>query len=280
MIEDYKTDDVLLMFGDCVERMKDIDTGAVDLTVTSPPYDNLRKYNDSLAWNETIWRKVFDELYRVTADGGVVVWIVADKCIDGGESGTSFKQALYAQSIGFKIYDTMIWNKPSPQTPTESRYYDVFEYMFVFSKGKPKTLNLLKDRRNKSAGNVSNKETRSCREDRVKLDTKRTVAEFSRRFNVWDVSRGMNNTEHPAVFPDQLAKDHILSWSNEGDTVLDPFTGSGTTGRMAHLVGRKFIGVEKVEEYFNMASSEINNVEAYVEYNEATESFVDSVLEF
>lgn len=225
--------------------MASMDAETIDLTVTSPPYGTLRKYNGYSFDFEAIAR----ELYRVTKEGGVVVWIVADKCVDGGESMDSFKQALFFGECGFRLYDTMIWNKPSPQAPTEGRYYDTFEYMFVFSKGKPKTLNLLADRKNKSAGAVSNKETRSCREDRKKLDEKRVVAEYSRRFNVWDISRGKNNTKHPAVFPEAIARDHIKSWSNEGDVVYDPFAGSGTTAKCSIELGRKWIASEVSSEY-------------------------------
>jgi site-specific DNA-methyltransferase (adenine-specific) len=250
-----------LMQGDCLEMIRKIDRDSVDLTVTSPPYGDLRSYNgNNEHWSDDVWKDLLISLYRQTRNGGVVVWICQDKCIKGGESGESFKQALWAMSCGFKLYDTMIWNKPSPQAPTEGRYYDVFEYMFIFSKGKPKSLNLLKDRKNKSAGSVSNKESRSCREDRKILPGKRVVPEFSRRFNVWDISRGKNKTKHPAVFPYQIAHDHILSWSNEGDTVLDPFMGSGTTGVAAKKLNRKFIGIELDENYFNIAKKRIEEV--------------------
>lgn len=258
---DFKTDNLWLMQGDCLERMKYIENCSVDLTVTSPPYDNLRSYNgNNVQWGEHVWREVLKDLYRVTSDGGVVVWIVQDKCFNGGESGTSFKQALWAMDCGFRLYDTMIWNKPSPQAPTEGRYYDVFEYMFIFSKGKPKTVNLLNDRKNKSAGNVSSKETRSCREDRRLTGAKRVVAEFSRRFNVWDISRGSNKTEHPAVFPEKLANDHIVSWSNQSDVIFDPFMGSGTAGKMALVNGRKFIGIELDKGYFEIAKNRITSI--------------------
>lgn len=252
---------IQLLQGDCLERMKEIESGSVDLTVTSPPYDNLRTYNDTLVWNETIWQAAIKELFRVTKIGGVVVWVVQDKCVKGGESMTSFKQALHFADCGFLLYDTMIWLKPSPQAPTEGRYYDVFEYMFVFSKGKPKTLNLLKDRKNKSAGAVSNKETRSCREDRKIKNEKRVVAEFSRRFNVWELSRGRNKTSHPAVFPVKLANDHIISWSNEGDAILDPFMGSGTTGVACVNTNRNFIGIEKDVISFEIAENRIAEAE-------------------
>jgi site-specific DNA-methyltransferase (adenine-specific) len=246
-----------LIHGDCIEEMAAMPENSIDLTVTSPPYDNLRTYKDSLQWNESIWKDILKGLYRTTAEGGVVVWIVSDGTVKGSETGTSFKQALYAMECGFRLYDTMIWQKPSPQAPTEGRYYEVFEYMFIFSKGKPKALNLLKDRKNKSFGATSRKETRSNKEDRKYKEGTRTVKEYSRRFNVWDVSRGASKTSHPAVFPEQLAHDHIVSWSNEGDVVFDPFMGSGTTGKMALQLGRKFVGVEKVEEYFKIASDRI-----------------------
>lgn len=243
---------------DCLEGMKSLKNDYVDLTVTSPPYDNLRKYK-GFEWD---FEGIAKELYRITKPGGVVVWIVADGCIDGGESGTSFKQALYFKKIGFTLYDTMIWQKPSPQAPTEGRYYDVFEYMFILSKGKPKTLNLLVDRKNKTVGHKSRKETRSNRENRKLTDGIRETKEYSRRFNVWLISRGNNKTKHPAVFPLQLAIDHILSWSNKGDIVLDPFSGSGTTAIAAIKTQRHYLGFEISKEYFDIAENRISEEKA------------------
>lgn len=238
----------------CIQTMQRMPDSFIDLTVTSPPYDNLRKYNGYLFDFEG----VVNELYRVTKFGGVVVWVVADATINGSETGTSFKQALHFKSVGFNLYDTMIWRKPSPQAPTEGRYYDVFEYMFIFSKGKPKTLNLLSDRQNISAGMKSKKETRSCKEDRKYTGESRIVSEYSRRFNVWDISRGSSKTGHPTVFPERLANDHILSWSNVGDLIYDPFSGSGTTVKMAHLNNRNWIGSEISSEYVNLSYKRIN----------------------
>jgi len=248
-----------LIRGNCAEVMKRFSDEVIDLTVTSPPYDNLRSYNgNNDLWGEHVWKDVIKELCRVTKRGGVVVWVVQDMCVKGSESGSSFKQALWALDCGLRLYDTMIWHKPSPQSPTEGRYYDVFEYMFVFSKGKPKTLNLLKDRKNATPGAVRNKETRSSKEDRRTLTEKRVTPEYSRRFNVWRVPRGANKTNHPAVFPEQLARDHILSWSNEVDTVFDPFMGSGTTGKIAKQLNRDFIGIELDENYFEIAKKRIS----------------------
>jgi site-specific DNA-methyltransferase (adenine-specific) len=240
---------------DCLDTMGRLPEGFIDLTVTSPPYGTLRRYNGFSFDFEAVAK----ELYRITKQGGVLVWIVADQCIDGGESMDSFKQAIRFVDLGFKLYDTMIWSKPSPQAPTEGRYYDTFEYMFVLSKGKPKTLNLIVDRLNVSQGSISNKETRSSREDRKNTGAKRVVPQYSRRFNVWNISIGKNKTNHPAVFPDKIANDHILSWSNEGDTVYDPFAGSGTTLRMAKNNNRNFLGSEISEPYFKIIMSKLNS---------------------
>lgn len=240
---------------DNIITLSNMEDDFIDLTVTSPPYGKLRKYN-GFCFD---FYKLADLLYKKTKEGGIVVWICQDQCINGGESCISFEQALYFKKIGFRLYDTMIWRKPSPQSPTEGRYYDVFEYMFIFSKGKPKTLNLIKDRKNKSFGSKSKKETRSCKEDRSYKDGFRTVKEFSRRFNVWDISRGINKTSHPAVFPYKLALDHIITWSDEGDLVYDPFIGSGTTAVACEDTKRLWIGSEISKEYCEITNGRLKN---------------------
>lgn len=258
---------IKLIHGDCIDVMKRMAECSVDLTVTSPPYDNLRTYEGSLEWNEDIWKQVLEGLYRVTKDGGVVVWVVGDATIKGSETGTSFRQALYAMECGFNLHDTMIWNKGKLSFPETTRYSNVFEYMFILSKGKP-TFNCIKDRKNKwyngrkhIKGNYRNADGSQSRHNKQNL-----LKEFGSRFNIWDVSCGCNKShsdkfgyQHPATFPEQLAQDHIISWSNEGDTVFDPFMGSGTTGKMAVELGCNFIGVEKVEKYYDLAKERIEN---------------------
>jgi len=252
-----------LMQGDCMERMKEIDSGSVDLTVTSPPYDNLRTYKDSLDWGEHVWKPVLEELFRVTKQGGVVVWVVGDATIKGSETGTSFKQALYAMDCGFNLHDTMIYQKNSFMPLTHNRYEQSFEYMFVFSTGRPSAWNPIKTRC-KTAGSKryrggSKQEENSYAERR--RDERTVTNDFKQAPNIFTYDVGKNEkTTHNAPFPEQLAKDHIISWSNEGGTVLDPFMGSGTTGKMAVLNGREFIGIEKVEEYFNIAKTRIEEV--------------------
>lgn len=241
-----------LILGDSANELKNIDNESIDLTLTSPPYDNLRTYDDTLQWNFDIFKSIADQLWRVTKEGGVVVWIVGDAVIKGSETGTSFKQALYFKEIGFNIHDTMIYEKNSSTYPSHSksvRYTQIFEYMFVFSKGKPNTVNLITDKPNKWAGH---------KDFGGKL--KKPVPDFSPRNNIWKYVTSFNGVKHPAPFPEALAQDHILSWTNEGDVVLDPFMGSGTTAKMSLLNKRSFIGIEKVEEYFNISKTRIKKI--------------------
>lgn len=245
---------------DCIDGMKLLSENSIDLVVTSPPYDNLREYNNSSTWNFDIFKNVANELYRVVKDGGVVVWIVSDACINGSETGTSFKQALYFKEIGFNIHDTMIWEKESFRFPDKTRYGNCFEYMFIFSKGKPKSINLIKDRVNKLAGtlNLGTSRAKNGTIYRKSNDNKTFVQEVGFRFNIWNISSERNNTSgHPAVFPLQLAIDHIISWSNENDIILDPFIGSGTTAIASKYLKRHFIGFEIDEQYYNIACNRL-----------------------
>ena len=244
-----------LMSCDCLERMKEMPDSSIDLTVTSPPYDNLRSYNNTLEWGEHIWKSVLQELFRITKQGGVVVWVVGDATIKGSESGTSFKQALFAMECGFNLHDTMIYKKKFiPKT--HNRYEQEFEYMFVFSKGRPKTFNAIMVK-SKYAG--QDKSARTIRQDGDELSTrsgKGFVSEYRIDGNVW-VLLPDHKSSHPAIFPLKLAQDHVLSWSNEFDVVLDPFMGSGTTGVACKNLNRNFIGIEKDEKYFEIAKARI-----------------------
>ena len=244
---------------DCLSGLKELENDSVDLTVTSPPYDNLRTYGNITDWNFEIFKPIAEELYRVTKPGGIVVWIVGDAAINGSETGSSFRQALYFQEIGFKIHDTMIYHKNSSAFPARidsKRYTQIFEYMFVFVKGKIRNdIKLIADKRNKWAGwtNWGQHTQYDSEGNLVKAQNIKPIAEFSLRTNIWKYNVSFNDkiVKHPAVFPEQLAEDCILSWSVEGDTVLDPFMGSGTTAKMAMLNNRNFIGFEINEEYYN-----------------------------
>ena len=254
---------------DCLEGMRQMGDKSVDLSVTSPPYDNLRTYKGFSFDFEGIAK----ELYRITKDGGVLVWVVGDATIDGSETGTSFRQALYFKEIGFNLHDTMIWDKGSCRYPETNRYYPCFEYMFVLSKGKPITSNLIEDRKNKyGGGKVSRGSQIRTTEGEMKpnsafnTDRQRAIKIIGVRFNLWNIAvsastDGEEVREHPAPFPEQLANDHILSWSNKGDLVLDPFMGSGTTGKMAVIRERQFIGFEIAKEYCEIAEKRIKKAQ-------------------
>lgn len=254
--------DAVLYLGDCLGRMKEIPDGGVDLTVTSPPYDNLRTYNGYTFDFEGIAQ----ELYRVTKQGGVVVWVVGDATIKGSETGTSFRQALYFKDVcGFNLHDTMIWRKPDYKPLTHRRYEQQFEYMFILCKGPLASFKGIKDKANVGAGRMVTGTWRDSDGTTKPMSgaNKKQIAQFGLRGNVWDMAtaKGMNAIDHPAAFPEQLAADHIASWSNPGDTVLDPFLGSGTTGKMALLAGRKFIGIEISDEYLDIACKRIEDAQ-------------------
>jgi site-specific DNA-methyltransferase (adenine-specific) len=246
-----------LYHGDCLEVMKSIPDGSIDLTVTSPPYDNLRTYNGYTF----DFKGIAQELYRLTKDGGVVVWIVGDATVKGSETGTSFRQALYFMECGFNLHDTMIYKKKRIVPLTHNRYEQSFEYMFIFSKKKLKTFNpIMIDciyAGTETWGKPSFHKTNSS--GLVKVEKKK-VNDKKQKENVWEFLNAKDNVyKHPAPFPEQLAHDHIISWSNESDTVLDCFLGSGTTGKMAKQLNRNFIGIEISEEYLEIAKQRINH---------------------
>lgn len=255
-----------IIHSDSCDALKKMPNNFVHLTVTSPPYDDLRDYK-GYNFNDSSLSTIIKELYRVTADGGVVVWVIGDATVKGSETGSSFRQALLFMDVGFKLHDTMIYEKntsPFPARRNGNRYTQIFEYMFVFCKGKIKTANLICDKPNKWAGHTNwGKNTNRGKDGELKETTDiKPVPDFSPRNNIWkyNVGKGFNSSDkeshqHPAIFPEQLAEDHILSWSNEGGIVLDPFCGSGTTCKMAKKNNRHYIGIDISKEYCDLASS-------------------------
>lgn len=245
--------------GDSAIVLRSIPDASIDLTVTSPPYDNLRAYNGFTFDFETI----ASELYRVTKPGGVVVWVVADATIKGSETGTSFRQALFFKECGFGLFDTMIYHKQNPLPRQHgARYEQAFEFMFVLAKGQPKTVNVRRVPC-KYAGGKCASTSRDGGKDTLSGNQRRIIAETKFDSNVWGYRVGNQGKRdagakaHPGTFPDELAGDHIRSWSNPGDVVLDPFMGSGTTGKMALLTSRKFVGIEISDEYMALAKQRI-----------------------
>ena len=252
----------------CITGMQKMDAESVDLCVTSPPYDDLRTYNDSSKWDHEVFKQVAKALTRVLKPGGVIMWNVGDATVNGGETGSSFRQALYfMEECGLRLHDTMIYEKSGiafAAGPHSVRYSQAFEYCFILSKGKPKTVNIIMDKPNawaghESWGNAKARKKTGELEDAGKKS--KATREFGARTNIWRIKNsggfGQSNKkayDHPATMPEQLATDHILTWSNEDDLVLDPFMGSGTTARMSIVTGRKYIGFEIDPTYYQLCT--------------------------
>lgn len=250
---------------DCITGMQSLKPKSIDMVLTSPPYDNLRSYGGANNWDKTVWEQVFNEIYRVLNDNSVVVWVVGDATIKGSETGSSFEQALYAKESGFNLHDTMIYQKQTPIPQFSShRYTSSFEYMFIFSKGTPNRGTMLTEP-TKQRGRIDHNYRGQVTADEVYVGKDiKIVKETKKKTNVWVYSQnnGIDRTiNHKAQFPEQLAEDHILSWSNENDIVLDPFMGSGTTAKMALLNNRNYLGFEINREYIPIINKRIDSVQ-------------------
>lgn len=258
---------------DCLLTMGNMDKEIIDLVITSPPYDDLRTYNKHITGNKTEYNgysfpfeSIAKELYRVIKDGGVLVWIVGDATNKGSETGTSFRQALYFKEIGFDLYDTMIYQKTGTPFPQKTRYNQIFEYMFVFSKGKPKTFNPIM-KKNVTAGAVRHsRKFRNIDGEMIEAFNGKPINEYGIDNNIWIIRNGMYKSskdvvafEHPAIFPEELVLRHIMSWSKENDLIYDPFMGSGTTAKCSNYTNRRWIGSELDIEYVKIAEKRINS---------------------
>lgn len=241
---------------DCLLTMKKMPNEFIDFVITSPPYDDIRNYNGFYFEFE----KIAKELLRILKTGGIVIWVVADSTIDGSETGTSFKQALYFKEIGFKIHDTMIYYKNNPMPQTGNRYHQHFEYMFAFSKGSPKTFNpITEPTKYQGLANMKN------RGQNGSLDYEKVLRTKEKKIgNVffYSVGGGISTKDkiaynHPAIFPEKLVEDQIKTWTNENDLIYDPFMGSGTTAKVAFLLNRKWIGSEISNEYVEIANKRL-----------------------
>lgn len=239
-----------------LDTMGRIPDNFIDLTVTSPPYDDLRTYNGYCFDFENVAK----ELFRITKQGGVVVWVVGDATVKGSETGNSFKQALFFMQCGFNLHDTMIYAKNSYMPHGGNRYEQQFEYMFILSKSAPNTCNKIRipcitAGTKRYRGNEKKEAGMQAR------DIRTTVNDTKPLPNIWWYDVGKNDkTSHSAAFPEALANDHIISWSNEGDIVYDPFAGSGTTGKMAILNKRKCIMSEISSEYCDIIKKRLEPI--------------------
>jgi len=252
--------------GNCVELMQKMPIECIDLIITSPPYDDLRDYEGY----EFNFINIAEQLFRILKIGGVLIWVVNDGSdSDGSEKTTSAEQKIYFRKLGFRIHDTMIYMKSGPSYPSQDKYYQVFEYMFVLSKDHPKTINLLKDRKNRWYGEKWSKiRTRRQKDGELIKQTWQSNEgdRFGIRFNIWQYSVGFGNHgdqlahEHPASFPELLVADHILSWSNPGDLIFDPMCGSGTVLKMAKILNRNYLGFDISQKYIEITKKRLSNI--------------------
>ena len=246
--------------GNCIELIKQLDAESIDMILTSPPYDSMRDY-EGITWNFEVFKLIAQELKRVLKPGGVIVWVVGDQTINGSETGTSFRQALYFKELGLNLHDTMIFRKKNYAPLTHNRYEQEWEYMFCFSKGKPKTFNPIMIK-SKWGGTESWGASKHLYADNTyKIQEKAVVNEYKQAGNIFEYQVGKlanNGSEHPAVFPKELAIDQIISWTNKGDVVLDPFMGSGTTAVAAREKGRKWVGFEISAKYCDLANDRLS----------------------
>jgi DNA modification methylase len=258
----------------CLTTMSNMQDEYIDLTITSPPYDDLRNYNNQIVDLKSEFNgysfpfeSIAKELFRVTKQGGVVVWIVGDATISGNETGNSFRQVLFLKECGFNLFDTMIYSKPPRGAVGNNKtYWQTFEYMFILSKGTPKKINLITDRENKESRKGDNG-TKRLQNGELLQVSRGGYGEFGRRTNIWEYNIGKGHStkdsiafDHPAIFPEKLARDHIFSWSNPGDLVYDPMMGSGTVAKMCLLEERKFIGSEINTDYCKIAETRISSI--------------------
>lgn len=254
--------------------MLNIEDNSIDLILTSPPYDDLRTYNKHVGGNKTEYNgysfpfeKIAKELYRITKKGGVVVWVVGDATNKGSETGTSFRQALFFKECGFDLYDTMIYQKTGTPFPQKTRYNQIFEYMFIFSKGKPNTFNPIM-KKNVTAGAVRHsRKFRNANGDMVPGFNGKPVNKYGIENNIWLIKNGMNKStkdvvafKHPAIFPEELVMKHIMTWTKTKDLIYDPFMGSGTTAKMAILLDRNWIGSEFDSTYVEICNERLKGI--------------------
>lgn len=260
---------------DCLITMSNIDDESIDLVITSPPYDDLRTYNNNIKGLSTLFNgysfpfeDIAKELKRILKKGGVIVWVVGDATNKGSETGTSFRQALFFKEIGLDLYDTMIYQKTGTPFPQKTRYNQVFEYMFVLSKGKPKSFNPIM-KKNITAGAVRNsRKFRNPNGEMISGFNGKAINEWGIENNIWIIKNGMYKStkdliafNHPAIFPEELVIRHILTWTEKSDIIYDPFMGSGTSAKCAIMTERNWIGSELDQTYSEIINQRIDGIE-------------------
>lgn len=243
---------------DCVAATKKLASESIDLSVFSPPYDSIRDYKKGWVFD---YAALGCNLYAATKPGGVCAVVIGDGTKNFAKSLTSFKLAVdWCEGAGWRLFEACIYQRHgNPGAWWKQRFRVDHEYVLLFFRGdRPKTFNkepLMTPA--KHAGKIYSGTDRLTNGGLKKIAPK-AVAEMKCRGTVW--SYPTSNTEgnrtklqHPATFPDALAEDLILCFSQPGDLVLDPMCGSGTTCVMALKNNRRTIGIDINPDYCDLA---------------------------
>ena len=256
----HRSDEYSIYNANCLDYLQTLPNNSIKFIITSPPYDDLRNYNGY----SFEFEKIALELARTLQEGGVIIWNVADATVKGSETGTSMRQALFFIDCGLRLHDTMIYEKqnPMPASKSSKRYHQAWEYIFCFSKGTPETFNPFMIPA--KYGHVeANMKHRGKDGNLEYTKTKRNSHTKVRNIFTYTIGGGHSTSDkeahgHPALMPEKLAEDQILTWTNPGDTVFDPFSGAGTSGKMAVKNRRKYIGTELSKDYCDLAKLRID----------------------
>lgn len=247
-----------LLTGDACEILPTIRESSVDLTVFSPPYDGLRDYKGKPSFDMAVLGR---EILRVTKEGGVCCMVIQDATKNGAKSLTSFRTACLFADLGWRLFECCIYSRAGvPGAWWTKRFRVDHEYIFIFTRGDglprrfDKTSLMVES---KYAGITAGGTKRTTKGDFVAIK-KTVISPLKCRGTIWhyaasNTERNKTKSEHPATYPDSLARDIISCFSKEGDLVLDPMMGSGTTGIASVNMGRRFLGIEISVQYMEIA---------------------------
>jgi site-specific DNA-methyltransferase (adenine-specific) len=261
-----------VLVGDAVERLQELPDGSVRTCVTSPPYWGLRDYgNDGQLGLEPTPQefvenlcKVFDEVWRVLADDGTLWVNLGDSYANKSLAGIPWRFAFSMQDRGWYLRQDIIWAKPNPMPESVTdRCTKSHEYVFLLTKNPRYYFDNEAIKEPVSHPNLIGKTQKVSYHDdsAMRNDGNRVVVRGDRRNkrSVWTVTTKPYKEAHFAVYPPELITPCILSGSAEGDTVLDPFSGSGTTGEVALTHGRNYFGIELNPEYAALSEKRLTN---------------------
>ncbi len=253
-----------VILGDSINVLENFPPDTAQLIITSPPYYNAKtEYSEYVDYQEYLdfLRKVFIRCHYILSEGRFIVINVSPVLIKRTSRNTSSKRIpipfdihRILDSIGFDFIDDIIWEKPegagwnvgrgrrfkADRQPLQYKPVTVTEYVLVYRKRTDKLIDW----------NIRN------HYDRKLVEESKIIGDYDVT-NVWKIPPG-SNKHHPAVFPDELVRKIIRYYSFKGDMVLDPFGGSGTVGRVAYEMGRRFLLIDKEPSYYELMKKSIS----------------------